>query len=98
MRRQPTALLCMIASLLAVTADSAVAQKMMGRGPSSDIGSRGPMGPTGGGNGPRAGGFRGPGWGAVVPGIIIGLPQGNGVFVDDGSINDAPRRSQQSNR
>jgi subtilisin family serine protease len=101
MRNQRTALLCLIAALVAVTADSASAQKMMGRGPSSDIGSRGPIGPTGGGNGPHGGGFRGPGWGAVVPGIIMGLPQGypsNGVYIDDGSVNDSPRRSQQSNR
>ena len=101
MRRQPTVLLCVIASLLAVSADSALAQKMMSRGPSSDIGSKGPMGPTGGGNGPHGGGFRGPGWGGVVPGIIMGLPQGyssNGVVVDDGPVNNGPRRSQQSNR
>ena len=101
MRSQPTALLCLIAALLAVTADSASAQKMMGRGPSSDIGCRGPTGPSGGGNGPHGGGFRGPGWGAVVPGIIMGLPQGypsNGVVVDDGPVNNGPRRSQQSNR
>ena len=98
MCNQRTALLCLIAALLAVSANSALAQKMMSRGPSSDIGPRGPMGPTGGGNGPHGGGFRGPGWGAVVPGIIMGLPQDNGVFVDDGSVNDAPRRSQQANR
>ena len=101
MRRQLTALLCVIASLLAVSADSALAQKMMSRGPASDIGSKGPMGPTGGGNGPHGGGFRGPGWGGVVPGIIMGLPQGyssNGVVVDDGPVNNGPRRSQQSNR
>ncbi len=98
MRTQRTALLCLIAALLAVTADDASAQKMMGRGPSSDVGSRGPMGPTGGGNG---GGFRGHGWGGVVPGIIMAVPQGypsNGVYIDDGSVNDGPRRSQQANR
>jgi subtilisin family serine protease len=106
MRSQPTALICVIALLLAVTADSAIAaQRMMSRGPSSDVGSKGPVGPTGGGNGPHngphGGGFRGPGWGAVVPGIIMGLPQGypsNGVVVDDGPVNNGPRRSQQSNR
>jgi len=96
MRSQPTALLCLAAALLAVSADGAAAQKMMGRG--SDIGSRGPMGPSGGGF--NGGGFRGPGWGAVVPGIIMSLPQGypaNGVVVDDGPVN-GPGRSQQSNR
>jgi subtilisin family serine protease len=102
MRSQPTALLCVIASLLTVTADSAIAaQRMMSRGPSSDVGSKGPIGPTGGGNGSHGGGFRGPGWGGVVPGIIMGLPQGypsNGVVVDDGPVNNGPRRSQQSNR
>jgi subtilisin family serine protease len=85
--------------LLAVTAGSASAQKMMGRGPSSDIGSKGPMGPSGGGT--HGGGFRGPGWGAVVPGIILGLPQGypsNGVVVDDGPINNGSRRSQANRR
>ena len=99
MRSQPTALLCLITALLAVTADSASAQKMMSRGPSSDVGPRGPMGPSGGGF--HGGGFRGPGWGAVVPGIIMGLPQGypsNGIVVDDGPVNNGPRRSQQSNR
>jgi len=101
MRSQQTALLCVIAALFAATAESASAQKMMGRGPSSDIGARGPMGPTGGGNGPHGGGFRGPGWGAVVPGIIMGLPQGypsSGVVVDDGPANNGPRQSQQSSR
>ncbi len=101
MCNQPTVLLCLIAALMAVTANSASAQKMTGRGPSPDIGSRGPIGPTGGGNGPHGGGFRGPGWGAVVPGIILGLPQNypsNSVYIDDGSVNDSPRRSQQSNR
>ena len=100
MRNQRAALLCLIATLLAVSADGAFAQKMMSRGPSSEIGPRGPMGPTGGG-GYHGGGFRGPGWGAVVPGIIMAVPQGypsNGVFIDDGSVNDGPRRSQQSNR
>lgn len=95
MRSQSSVLFCLAAALLAISADGASAQKMMGRGPSSDVGSRGPIG--GGHNG---GGFRGPGWGAVVPGIIMALPQGypsNGVVVDDEPVN-GPRRSQQSNR
>jgi subtilisin family serine protease len=92
MRNHRTVLLCLIA-FLAVTADAASAQKMMSRGPSSDIGSRGPMKPGGGFNG---GGFRGPGWGAVVPGIIMAVPRS--YPADDGSVNDGPRRAQQSNR
>jgi subtilisin family serine protease len=51
-------------------------------------------GPGGGG-----GGFRGPGWGAVVPGIITAVPQGYrsaGPVVDDNLPGQ--RRPQQANR
>ncbi|MGA8958510.1 MAG: hypothetical protein WB503_24200, partial [Pseudolabrys sp.] len=70
MHVQRTALLCLIAALTLASVDGAFAQKMFSRGPSPDIGR--PMGPTGGGGG----GFRGPGWGAVVPGVIMAVPQG----------------------
>ena len=98
MRSQTSALFCMIAALLTMTPDNASAQKMTGRGPSSDIGPRGPMGPAGGGY--HGGGFRGPGWGAVVPGIIMAVPQGyrsDDVFIDDGTVTDGPRRTRQPN-
>src|SRR5437870_9775471 len=94
MRAQRTALACLIAALSFASADFAFAQKIMSRGPSSEVGR--PVGPTGGGGGFRGGGFGGPGWGAVVPGIIMSVPQGyppNGPIIDDG-----PRRSQQANR
>lgn len=90
MHVQRTALLCLIAALTLASVDGAFAQKMFSRGPSPDIGR--PMGPTGGGGG----GFRGPGWGAVVPGVIMAVPQGyppRGPVIDDG-----PRPSQQANR
>ena len=90
MHVQRTALLCLIAALTFASADGAFAQKMFSRGPSPDIGR--PTGPTGGGGG----GSRGPGWGAVVPGIIMAVPQGyppNGSVIDDGR-----RPSQHANR
>ncbi|HEY6022616.1 MAG TPA: S8 family serine peptidase [Pseudolabrys sp.] len=100
MRSQRTALLCLAAALIVVSADGAFAQKMMSRGPAPNIGASRPTGGGGGGD-YHGGGFRGPGWGVAVPGIIMAVPQGyppNGVFIDDGSVNDGPRRSQQSNR
>ena len=96
MSARRTAPLCLIAALTIAYADGALAQKGFSRGPSPNIGDRqptGPVGPTGGG-----GGLRGPGWGAVVPGIIMAVPQGypsNGPFIDDGT---GPRRSQQASR
>ncbi len=104
MRSQRTALLCLIAALMFVSADRALAQKMPSRGPSPNIGASrpaGPVGPTRGGGDFGGGGFRGPGLGAVVPGIIMAVPQSyppNGVFIDDGTGDDGPRRSQQANR
>jgi subtilisin family serine protease len=93
MRARRAALICLIAALTAALADSAVAQKMFSRGPSPDIGR--PIGPGGGG-----GGFRGPGWGAVVPGIIMAVPQsyppGGTVVYDDSP--SGPRRPQQANQ
>jgi hypothetical protein len=93
MRMQRTALICLVAALAVVSTDGAFAQKMFSRGPSPDVGR--PMGPTGGG-----GGFRGPGWGAVVPGIIMAVPQGyppNGATIDDDGP-PGPHRPQQLNR
>jgi subtilisin family serine protease len=91
MRAQRTALICLIAAMAALSTD-AHAQKMISRGPSPDVGR--PIGPGGGG-----GGFRGPGWGAVVPGIIMAVPQGYrsaGPVVDDNLPSQ--RRPQQANR
>ncbi len=99
MRAQQTALLCLIAALISVSTDGAVAQKMFSRGPSANGGPSTPTGPTGGGGGFRGGGPRGPGWGGIVPGIIMGVPQGyraNGPVIDDGQ--PGPRRSQQASR
>ena len=58
-----------------------------------------PDGPSKGGGGYPGGGHRGPGWGGVVPGIIVGLPQGyptGPYIVDDGS--SGPRRTQANRR
>ena len=85
MRAHRTALLC-LAAALTMASDGVFAQKMSGRGPSPNIGmSRPPTVPDGprGGGGYPGGGHRGPGWGGVVPGIIVGLPQG----YPDGSIH-----------
>jgi subtilisin family serine protease len=90
MRMQRTALACLIAVMAALSTD-AHAQKIFSRGPAPDVGR--PVGPGGGG------GFRGPGWGAVVPGIIMAVPQGYtsaGPVVDDNLPNQ--RRPQQANR
>ncbi|HZP69729.1 MAG TPA: S8 family serine peptidase [Pseudolabrys sp.] len=102
MRVHRTALLCM-AALLVVASDSVFAQKMSGRGPSPNMGmSRPPTvpdGPSKGGGGYPGGGHRGPGWGGVVPGIIVGLPQGSPTgpyIVDDGP--SGPRRPQANRR
>ena len=101
MRAHRTALLCM-AALLIVASDTVFAQKMSGRGPSPNIGvSRPPTVPDGpkGGGGHPGGGHRGPRWGGVVPGIIVGLPQGyptEPYIVDDSP--PAPRRTQASRR
>jgi hypothetical protein len=101
MRAQRNALLLLtaLAALTIASASGAFAQKMMSRGPSSNISTSRPMGPSGGGGDFHGGGFRGPGWGAAVPGIIMAVPQGyppNGPFIDDGP--SGPRRSQQAGR
>src|SRR5262245_32650505 len=91
MRAQRTALICLIAASAALPT-GAHAQKMFNRSPAPDVGR--PVGPGGGG-----GGFRGPGWGAVVPGIIMTVPQGYrsaGPVVDDNLPGQ--RRPQQANR
>jgi subtilisin family serine protease len=100
MRAHRTALLCLAAALVMVS-DGVFAQKMSGRGASSNIGvSRPPTvpdGPRGGGAYP-GGGPRGPGWGGVVPGIVVGLPQGypRGPYI----VEDRPPgpRQTQANR
>jgi subtilisin family serine protease len=101
MRAHRTALLC-LAAALTVASDGVFAQKMGGRGPSPNAGvSRPPTvpdGPKGGGNHP-GGGHRGPGWGGVVPGIIVGLPQSypTGPYIVDDSP-PGPRRTQANRR
>ena len=97
MRAHRTALLCLVAALT-VASDGVFAQKMGGRGPSPNVGASRPPtvpdGPKGGGYHP-GGGHRGPGWGGVVPGIIVGLPQSyttGPYIVDDGP--PGPRRTQ----
>ena len=78
MRAHRTALLC-LAAALTVASDGVFAQKMSGRGPSPNIGvSRPPTVPDGprGGGGYPGGGHRGPSWGGVVPGIVVGIPGG----------------------
>jgi len=86
-----TLLLCLTAALTFASLDGAFAQKMMGRG--SDMGATRPSGPSGGGY--HGGGPRGPGWGSMVPGIIMAVPRGyppSGPFIDDGASR------QQANR
>ncbi len=93
MRAQRTALLCLIAALISVPIDGAVAQRMFGRAPTANGRSITPMGPIGGG------GPRGPGWGSIVPGIIMAVPQGysaNSPVIDD--AQSAPRRPQRANQ
>lgn len=86
-----TALLCLITVLTVASADCALAQKSFSRGGSPNVGDRGPVGPIGGG-GYHGGGFRGPGWGAVVPGIIMAVPQG---YSPDGPVvGSGPSRPQ----
>ena len=101
MRAHRTALLCLVAALT-VASDGVFAQKMGGRGPSPNVGASRPPtvpdGPKGGGYHP-GGGHRGPGWGGVVPGIIVGLPQSyttGPYIVDDGP--PGPRRTQANRR
>lgn len=65
-------------------------------------GGGGSHGGNGGGGGNWGGGYRGPGWGAAVPGILMAIPQmtpPRGRFIDDGTVNDdddfgAPPRRQ----
>ena len=109
-RVRRTALACMLAATtLSVVAASASAQKYDSR--SINIGTgrppvTTPAAPTpsrggGSGSGYDGGGHRGPGWGAVVPGIIMAvpamIPPSNPRFVDDGTVVedvDRPRRPQ----
>ncbi|HET9716189.1 MAG TPA: S8 family serine peptidase [Pseudolabrys sp.] len=107
MRPRARALLCLIAALSIASVESASAQKG-GRGFSPNIGMSRPGGPVGrpDGGGHHGGGHRGPGWGGVVPGIILSVPprySPNGPFIDDETTDDgppgrAPRRSRQANR
>ena len=94
MRTQRTALLCLIVALIITSADYALAQKIFSRSASPNVGDRGPVKPSGGG-GYHGGGFRGPGGGVVVPGIIVAVPQG---YPPDGPVIDGgPSRPQRRN-
>src|SRR5258707_1797367 len=98
MNMQRTALHCLIAAMVLVSAESALAQKSFSRGPSSNISVNRPTGPSGGGDF-RGGGNRGPGWGGIVPGIIVAVPQGyppHGPSFDCGPYRTS--RSQQGTR
>src|SRR5258708_37498490 len=98
MNMQRTALHCLIAAMVLASAESALAQKSFSRGPSSNIGVNRPTAPSGGGDF-RGGGNRGPGWGGIVPGIIVAVPQGyppHGPSFDGGPYG--PSRWQQANR
>jgi len=98
MRAHRTALLC-LAAALTVASDGVFAQKMSGRGPSPNIGvsrpTNVPDGPSKGGGFP-GGGHRGPRWGGVVPGIVVGYPAGSYIIDDYGP--SGPRRTQANRR
>jgi hypothetical protein len=98
MRAHRTVLLCLAAALI-VASDGVFAQKMPGRGPSSNVGVSRPASvpddPRGGGGYPGGG----PGWGGVVPGIVVGLPQSysTGPYIVD-DLPSGPRRTQANRR
>ena len=98
MRAHRTALLCLAAALI-VASDGVFAQKMSGRGPSPNIGvsrpTNVPDGPSKGGGFP-GGGHRGPRWGGVVPGTVVGYPAGSYIIDDYGP--SGPRRTQANRR
>jgi hypothetical protein len=95
MRAQRNALLCLaaVATLALASADAAFAQKAYSRGASPNIGASRPIGPRGGDGG--GGGYRGGGWGAAVPGVMVAIPQTvpprGGQFIDDGTIDGVPQ-------
>ena len=100
--------LAAISAVTLVCADIALAQKLPGtRGGNTNIGTT-PTPSRGGGssyNGGGGGGYRGPGWGAAVPGIIMAIPSmvppSNPRFVDDGTVVediDRPGRSRPPQR
>jgi subtilisin family serine protease len=101
------------AVLMVAAAEGASAQKYDSRGTPNIGASRPPVttpttptpprggGGGGGHNGGGGGGYHGPGWGAVVPGIIMTVPSmmppSNPRFVDDGTVVedvDRPGRRQ----
>ena len=100
MRIQQNALLCLaaVAALTLASIDGALAQKYNSRG-MPNIGASQPAAPNpgGGGGGHNGGRYRGPGWGAVVPGIIMAIPEfvppSGGQFIDDGTVDDRPHRT-----
>ena len=93
MRAHRNAILCIaaVATLFLVAADTAFAQRVFSRGPSSNIGA---SGPSRGGSGNYGGGFR-RGWGR--PGVLMAIPQmgpPDGQYIDDGY--DRPQRTRRS--
>jgi subtilisin family serine protease len=96
MRAHRIALLCLAVALV-MTSDGVFAQKMSGRGPSPNAGMSRPQGIP---DGPRSGGkpgggYHGPRWGGVMPGIVVGYPAGS-YIIDDGP--SGPRRTQANRR
>jgi subtilisin family serine protease len=79
--------LAAVATLSLVATDAAFAQKNFSRGGSPNIGSSAPRRPVRGGGGFQGGGFRGGGgWGVVVPGVLMAIPQmrsPGGQYIDD---------------
>ena len=111
MRATRTVLLMAALAALTLSAGTASAQNYNGYR-SSHI--QQPMPPSRGGDGGYhgghrggghwGGGFRRPGWGAVVPGIIVSIPQAGpppGPFIDDGTVDepiDHVRRPHRASR
>jgi subtilisin family serine protease len=93
-----------VAAVVALTlafGDAAFSQKLFSRGVSTNVAAKAPT--RGGFRGGRnfGGGFRGPGLGVVVPGVLGVIPPDGGQFVDDGGNGpqgpNRPQRSTQRN-
>src|SRR5665213_50486 len=91
MRMYRSTLLCLATAALTFAADSASAQKVFSRAPTPSVSA--PSRGSGGYNG--GGGFRGPGFGVLVPGILSAIPRG-GQYVDPG--DDTPQRPNRPQR
>ena len=92
MRLHRNAFVCLAAAaaLTLIAADSAGAQRIYSRGNSPNIAA----GPVRGG-----GGYRGGGWGATIPGVLLAIPQmapPDEVYIEDEDGPRGPRRARQS--